>query len=122
MALRIGTYARAIFTISFSGEVRSMTCDMCDEIDIGTGAENIAHIVQYRTCEPRPQARPVIGDAGDGTVWDDAARQKPFVKRFPRGPSRKGATALLMRSVKSAFALLSQKVTKARLIPVMEVE
>ena len=68
MALRIGTYARAIFTISFSGEVRAMTCDMCDEIDIGAGADSIAHIVQYRTCDPRPQARPIPGVSGDGTV------------------------------------------------------
>jgi hypothetical protein len=90
---------------------------MCDEIDIGAGADSIAHIVQYRTYYPRPQARPVAGKTGNGTVWEDAARQKPFVKRFLRGLPRKGATALLMRSVKSAFALLSQKVTKARLTP-----
>jgi hypothetical protein len=51
-----------------------MTCDMCDEIDIGTGADSIAHIVQYRTCDPRPQARPI---AGKVRRWDGFGRCRP---------------------------------------------
>jgi hypothetical protein len=90
---------------------------MCDEVDIGTGADYIAHIIQYRTCDPRPQARPIAGKA---RRWDGLGRSRPaetfFEKVFERAPPE-GAMALLIRSVKSAFALLSQKVTKARLTP-----
>ncbi len=47
---------------------------MCDEFDIGAAADTIAHIVQYRTHEPRPQARPVAGETGN---WDGLGSCRP---------------------------------------------
>ena len=55
MALRIETYAKATFTISFFSGLCAMTCDMCDEFATGVGVVNIA---QYRTCGMRPKLQP----------------------------------------------------------------